>query len=62
MNKTRKEMEKNNEKPYIVSQDTKSGAWYCHHRLYPNIPVFGSVGEKKKAQSICRDMNRSNGW
>jgi len=55
-------MKKSNEKPYIVSQDTKSGAWYCHHRLYPNIPVFGSIGEKKKAQSICRDMNRSKGW
>jgi hypothetical protein len=46
-------------KPYVVSQ--KEGIYYCHMRGYSNIPVFGSVGDKKKAQSICKIMNRSVG-
>lgn len=46
-------------KPYVVSQ--KEGIYYCHMRGYSNIPVFGSVGDKKKAQSICKIMNRSMG-
>jgi len=42
---------------YIVSQD-KSGAYYCHHKDYPYIPVFGSIGDKKKAMEVCRLYNR----
>lgn len=44
-------------KPYVISQDKESGAWYCHKRGYPYIPVFGSVGEKPKAQKVCNLMN-----
>ena len=50
------------EKPYIISQDKKTGDWYCHHRRFPNIPVFGSIGDKQKANKICKDMNRSKGF
>ena len=49
------------EKPYVVSQDTKSGAYYCHMRGYPNIPVIGSIGDKRKANRVCREYNRSVG-
>ena len=31
--------------------------YYCHMRDYPNIPVFGSIGSKSKANAICRQMN-----
>ena len=48
-------------KPYVISQDTKSGAWYAHHRDYPYIPVFGSIGDKKKAQIIAYERNKSIG-
>ena len=48
------------EKPYVVSRD-KSGAWYCHMRGYPYVPVFGSIGDKKKADNICKTMNESVG-
>ena len=47
-------------KPYVIAKD-KSGAYYCHRKGYPYIPVFGSIGDKKKAQEICRLMNRSVG-
>ena len=50
-----------NEKPYVISQD-KSGAWYCHKRGYAFIPVLGSIGDKAKAQAVCRTMNRSYGF
>jgi hypothetical protein len=49
------------EKPYTISKEPKSGAWYCHRRGFPDIPVFGSIGEKKKAQEVCRRMNQSCG-
>ena len=42
-------------KPYVVSQDTKSGAWYAHHKDYPYIPVFGSIGDKKSFESSQRE-------
>ena len=48
-------------KPYVVAQDTKSGAYYCHMRGYPNIPVFGSIGDKRKANRVCKEYNRSVG-
>ena len=47
-------------KPYVISQD-ESGAWYCHKRGYPYIPVFGSIGSKAKARRVCDMMNRSVG-
>lgn len=46
-------------KPYMVSE--KDGFFYCHRRGYPNIPVFGSIGDRKKAESVCKIMNRSVG-
>lgn len=49
------------EKPYVISQDKKQGFWYCHKRGYPYIPVFGSLGDKEKAQRVCRLMNESVG-
>ena len=42
---------------YVISQDKKTGDWYCHMRGYPHIPVFGSVGNKAKANAYCRMMN-----
>lgn len=48
-------------KPYVVSKD-KSGAWYCHRRGYPYVPVFGSIGDKAKAMEICRMYNKSYGY
>lgn len=42
---------------YVISQDKKSGVWYCHMQGYPNIPVFGSVGDKKQALKIMRERN-----
>ena len=47
--------------PYVISQEPKSGAWYCHMRGYPYVPVFGSIGDKKKAKKICDMYNRSVG-
>ena len=32
---------------YIVSQDNKSGLWYCHMKGFPYIPCFGSFCEIK---------------
>ena len=51
----------NKKMPYIVSQEPKSGAWYCHMRGYPHIPVFGSIGDKRKAKKVCNIYNRSVG-
>lgn len=49
------------EKPYVVSKDEKSGAWYCHQRGYSYIPVFGSIGDKRKAKKVCKIYNQSVG-
>lgn len=46
---------------YVVSRDPKSGAWYCHMREFPNIPVFGSIGDKRKAMAVCRMRNFRDG-
>lgn len=32
---------------YQVSQDMKSGIWYCHLKGFPYIPCFGSFCEKQ---------------
>lgn len=51
-------------KPYVVSEvpsnmisGNKEPVYYCHARITPNIPVFGSIGDKKTANKICRQMN-----
>lgn len=44
--------------PYIVSEMPKQkNVWYAHHRDFPHIPVFGSIGEKKKALETARIYN-----
>lgn len=49
------------QKPYVISR-TKDGLyWYCHMRGYDYIPVFGSIGDKEKAQKVCDMMNKSVG-
>ena len=49
-------------KPYVVSEvPNKKGTYYCHARITPNIPVFGSIGDKAKANKVCRMMNKSCG-
>lgn len=59
-------------KPYVISLvpmemlATESKAdygkiWYCHHRKTPNIPVFGSIGSKRKADRICKNYNYGMG-
>ena len=35
--------------------------YYCHKRGYENVPVFGSIGDKRKAQEICYIMNKNCG-
>lgn len=48
-------------KSYVVSEvpsniisGNKEHVYYCHARNAPNIPVFGSIGNK-----VCKMMNRS---
>lgn len=49
-------------KPYVVSElKEQKGAYYCHKRGYPYIPVFGSIGDKRKAEKVCKMMNESVG-
>ena len=50
---------------YVVSEvpekNKEPGApkrlWYCHMEGFPNIPVFGSIGTKKHAKSVCKKYN-----
>ena len=56
-------------KPYVISRLNGSRnhkgeiifadptIWYCHHRDYPWIPVFGSIGSRNKALKACRLQN-----
>ena len=48
-------------KPYIVSKCPDNDAYYCHHRDYSYIPVFGSIGVYRKAKKVCDIMNESVG-
>lgn len=44
---------------YTVSQDQKSGLWYCHMRGYPYVPYEGSFSEKKsEAMEYAKMCNR----
>ena len=51
----------NNQLPYVISYDAKGDFWYCHKRGYADAPVFGSIGDKHKAQRLCDMINRSVG-
>ena len=55
-------MSEEKQKPFTVSRDKKTGVYYCHNRKYSNIPIFGSVGDKKKALEVCRIYNQSIGY
>ena len=50
-----------NKVPYdklgALSQKDYGKVWYCHMRDFPDIPVGGSIGTKKHAQSICNLYN-----
>lgn len=55
-----------NQSPYVVEKVPSKylrGAppdkeyWYCHKRGYDYIPVFGSIGTKQHAESVCRTYN-----
>lgn len=55
-------------KPYIVEEvpsnmisGNKEKVYYCHHRNTPNIPVFGSIGDKATANKACKFVNASVG-
>ena len=41
---------------YTVSKD--GNVWYCHHKDYPYVPVFGSIGTKQKALKVMRERNK----
>jgi hypothetical protein len=42
---------------YAYNFLTGGDLYYCHKRGFPHIPVFGSVGDKKKAVKACKEMN-----
>ena len=47
---------------YTVSKTNDSNGkevWYCHMVGYSYIPVFGSIGSKKKALKIMRIYNQT---
>ena len=51
-------------KKYVVSQtydDEHKPVWYCHLDGFSYVPVFGSIGSRQKAQTVCRMMNESVG-
>ena len=31
--------------------------WYCHRKGHGECPVFGSIGTKKHAESVCKAYN-----
>lgn len=47
-----------NRLPYVMSEiPNQKDIWYAHHRDLPDIPIFGSIGDKKKAMNIARIYN-----
>lgn len=47
-------------KNYIVdicNTDDNRKVYYCHHKDFPNIPVFGSIGSYKRAKAVCDCYN-----
>lgn len=49
---------------YVVSKtydDTNKPVWYVHKEGFNYVPVFGSIGNKRRANSVCRIMNESEG-
>lgn len=55
-------------KKYIVSEvpsnmisSNKEKVYYCYMEGFPNIPVFGSIGDKATAKKVCKYMNANIG-
>ena len=44
----------------VQSRSEYGKVWYCHMRDFPNIPVGGSIGTKRHAQSICDLYNHKS--
>ena len=44
--------------PYANRNSEKT--YYCHMAGHPDIPVFGSIGDRKKAKKVCDMMNMRN--
>lgn len=47
-------------KQYVVSKTIDSegkDCWYCHLKEFSYVPVFGSIGDKAKANRVCKMMN-----
>lgn len=45
---------------YIVDKaitDDGHTVYYCHHKDFPAIPVFGSIGSYQKAKAMCDAYN-----
>ena len=42
---------------YLTSEAKGETVYYVHMDGFPNIPVFGSIGCKSKANKICRQYN-----
>ena len=42
---------------FLTSESKGETVYYVHMDGFPNIPVFGSIGTKAKANKICRQYN-----
>lgn len=42
---------------YLTPEAKGETVYYVHMDGFPNIPVFGSIGCKSKANKICRQYN-----
>ena len=42
---------------HLTSESKGETVYYVHMDGFPNIPVFGSIGTKAKANKICRQYN-----
>lgn len=48
------------EAPYNMAHNQDgSKVYYCHREDLPYVPVFGSIGDKKKAAGVCKEYNAS---
>lgn len=45
------------EVPANMISGNKEKVYYCHLKDFPDIPVFGSIGDKAKANKVCKYMN-----
>ncbi len=45
------------EPEFLVEIDPDSRIWRCFRRGAPYTPVFGSAGNRERAEEVCRYMN-----